>query len=121
MTMIETIGFIGLGDLGRPIAANLLDAGYSLVVYNRTASKADDLVARGAARAPRPADAAKPGGIVISLLWDDASVKSVVHSESFLDRLGVGGVHVSMSTITPACSKALGAVHAEHGSHFVQA
>ncbi len=121
MTMIETVGFIGLGDLGRPVAANLLDAGYPLVVYNRTASKADDLVARGAARATRAADAAKPGGIVCSLLWDDASVNSVVHSEGFLDRLGAGGVHVSMSTITPACSKALAAIYAEHGSHFVEA
>ena len=55
--MTETIGFIGLGNLGAPIAANLLAAGHALRVYNRTAAKADDLVERGAVRADRPADA----------------------------------------------------------------
>jgi len=119
--MNEPIGFIGLGDLGRPIAANLLDAGYPLSVYNRTASKADELVTRGARRADSPADAVSPGGIVVSLLWDDASVESVVTSDSFLERLGPGGIHISMSTVTPAGSKALAALHARHGAHFVEA
>jgi 3-hydroxyisobutyrate dehydrogenase-like beta-hydroxyacid dehydrogenase len=119
--MAETIGFIGLGDLGRPIAANLLGAGYCLRVYNRTAGKADALVSQGAERASQPADAAQSGGIVVSLLWDDASVESVVASDGFLERLGPGGVHVSMSTVSPAGSKTLAALHARHGVHFVEA
>jgi len=120
-SMAETIGFIGLGDLGAPVAGNLLDAGYGLRVWNRTASKADALVARGAERAARPADAASPGGIVVSLLWDDASVESVVASDDFLAQLAPGGVHVSMSTVMPEASKRLAALHAAHGSEFVEA
>ncbi len=119
--MSETIGFIGLGALGTPIAGNLLDAGYSLRVHNRTAAKTDPLVARGALRADRPADAAASGGVVVTLLWDDASVEAVVCSADFLDRLGEGGLHVSMSTVSPAGSRALAALHARHGSHFVEA
>jgi len=119
--MAETIGFVGLGDLGAPVAGNLLDAGYGLRVWNRTVSKADALVARGAERAATPADAASPGGIVVSLLWDDASVESVVASDGFLDQLAPGGVHISMSTITPEASKRLAALHAARGSTFVEA
>lgn len=117
----ETIGFIGTGNLGRPIAANLIEAGYGLIVHNRTASKADTLVANGATRALHPADAVKPGGIVVTLLWDDASVESVVASDGFLSRLGRGGVHVSMSTISPDAARRLAALHAEHGSTLIQA
>jgi 3-hydroxyisobutyrate dehydrogenase-like beta-hydroxyacid dehydrogenase len=119
--MAETIGFIGLGDLGAPIAANLLGAGYPLSVYNRTASKADALVSLGAERASRPADTVSPGGIVVTLLWDDASVESIAGSDGFLERLGPGGVHVSMSTISPDGSKKLAAMHAARGVHFVEA
>ena len=119
--MTETIGFIGLGNLGLPIAANLLDAGYSLSLYNRTASKADALVLRGAERANNAGDAVKTGGIVVTLLWDDASVEGVVMSDGFLERLGQGGVHVSMSTVSPEMSKKLAAIHARNGSLFVEA
>jgi 3-hydroxyisobutyrate dehydrogenase-like beta-hydroxyacid dehydrogenase len=79
--MSETIGFIGLGALGAPVAANLLAAGYGLRVYNRTAAKADGLVSQGAERAERATDVAAPGGIVVTLLWDDASVEEIVASE----------------------------------------
>ena len=119
--MTDTIGFIGLGNLGAPIAANLLAAGHGLRVYNRTAAKADDLVGRGAIRADRPADAVTPGGVVVSLLWDDASVEEVTAAEGFLERLGPGGVHVSMSTISPDASKRLAARHEAMGCAFVEA
>jgi 3-hydroxyisobutyrate dehydrogenase-like beta-hydroxyacid dehydrogenase len=119
--MPETIGFIGLGRLGSPIAANLLEAGYELSVHNRTAAKADALVARGAKRADRAADAVTPGGIVVTLLWDDASVEKMVTSDDFLTRLGPDGIHVSMSTISPEGSRSLAALHARHGSVFVEA
>ena len=56
--MSETLGFIGLGNMGEPIAANLLQAGYTLRVYNRTASKAAQLAAKGATVVPRPEDVA---------------------------------------------------------------
>ena len=116
-----TIGFIGLGQLGLPIATNLFQAGYPLLVHNRTASKADPLVALGAKSVSRAVDAVPNGGIVVTLLWDDASVESVVTSEGFLARLEPGGVHVSMSTVSPRASKKLAALHARHGSLFVEA
>jgi 3-hydroxyisobutyrate dehydrogenase-like beta-hydroxyacid dehydrogenase len=119
--MSETIGFIGLGLLGLPIATNLLDAGYSMRVYNRTASKADALVARGADRAARPADAATPGGIVVSIVWDDAALEGIVTSEGFLERLGPGGIHVSMSTVLPETARRLAELHARRGSVYVEA
>jgi len=73
--MSDMIGFIGLGHLGLPMATNLRDAGYSLLVYNRTASKADSLVAQGARLATRPVDAVTTGGIVVTIVWDDAALE----------------------------------------------
>ena len=81
--MRETIGFIGLGNLGLPVATNLLNAGYPLRVYNRTASKAEGLVAQGAHLVTRSVDTVTTGGIVVSILWDDASVESVIKSDGF--------------------------------------
>jgi 3-hydroxyisobutyrate dehydrogenase-like beta-hydroxyacid dehydrogenase len=119
--MSETIGFIGLGQLGFPMATNLLNAGYALRVYNRTASKAESLVAQGAQLATRPADAVMSGGIVASIVWDDAALESVVMSDGFLERLGPGGIHLSMSTVLPETSKKLAAIHTQHGSAYVEA
>ncbi|QBD80708.1 NAD(P)-dependent oxidoreductase [Ktedonosporobacter rubrisoli] len=119
--MSETLGFIGLGRLGLPSAANLLSSGYALRVYNRTASKAEPLLAKGAQLASRPAEVVTPGGIVITLVWDDAAVESVVMSEGFLEQLGPGGIHVGMSTIAPETSRKLAAMHAEHGSTYLDA
>ncbi|HXR65957.1 MAG TPA: NAD(P)-dependent oxidoreductase [Ktedonobacteraceae bacterium] len=119
--MSETIGFIGLGQLGLPMATNLLNAGYALRVHNRTASKAESLVAQGAQLATRPADAVTSGGIVVTILWGDESVESVVMSDGFLEQLGPGGIHLAMSTISPEMAKKLAAIHAQHGSVYVEA
>lgn len=119
--MSETIGFIGLGDLGQPIASNLLAAGYALKVYNRTASKAEPLVALGAQPVFQPRDVLTRGGIVVSVLWDDVALESIVMSEGFLEQLGPGGIHLSMSTIAPAAAQKLAAVHAERGCFYVEA
>ncbi|GCF09995.1 NAD(P)-dependent oxidoreductase [Dictyobacter arantiisoli] len=119
--MSETIGFIGLGNLGLPLASNLLNAGYALRVYNRTASKAEPLVAQGAQQVNRPVDAVTSGGIVVTILWGDASVESIVTSDDFLEQLGPGGIHLAMSTISPERAKKLAAMHAQHGSVYVEA
>lgn len=119
--MSETIGFIGLGNLGLPMATNLLNAGYSLQVYNRTASKAETLVAQGARLARRPVDAVTSGGVVASIVWDGAALESVVMSDGFLERLGPGGIHLAMSTVAPETSKKMAALHADHGSIYVEA
>jgi 3-hydroxyisobutyrate dehydrogenase-like beta-hydroxyacid dehydrogenase len=114
---IGELGFIGLGLLGLPMASNLVDAGYQLTVYNRTAEKADPLVGRGAKLAANPIDAAQP--IVVTSLWDGAVVESLITPE-FLDRM-TGGLHISTTTMLPATSKQLAALHAKHGVGFVEA
>ena len=119
--MSEMIGFIGLGHLGLPMATNLLNAGYALRVYNRTASKAESLVAQGAHLASRPADVVTSGGIVATIVWDDAALESVVMSDGFLEQLGPGGIHLSMSTVLPETAKKLAAMHAQYGSAYVDA
>jgi 3-hydroxyisobutyrate dehydrogenase-like beta-hydroxyacid dehydrogenase len=113
--MSETLGFIGLGNMGEPIAANLLGAGYVLRVYNRTASKAEKLGASGATVVGRPSDVAVSGGIVLTMLADDYAVEEVcLPSGSFIEKLGPRGVHLSLSTISPATARRL----AEHHAHF---
>ncbi|MEP7285228.1 MAG: NAD(P)-dependent oxidoreductase [Chloroflexota bacterium] len=119
--MNETIGFIGLGALGLPIAHSLLQAGYPLKVYNRTLSKAEPLKALGAEIASRPADAVTPGGIIITVVSNDEALQDVVMSEGFLQHLGTSGIHLSMSTVSPALSRSLAALHAQHGSFYVEA
>jgi 3-hydroxyisobutyrate dehydrogenase-like beta-hydroxyacid dehydrogenase len=118
--MSETLGFIGLGNMGEPIAANLIQAGYALRVYNRTASKAAPLAAKGATVVQNPADVAVPGGVVLSMLADDHAVEDVsLPPGSFVERLGPGGVHVSISTISPAAARHLAEHHAKHRVEYV--
>ena len=119
--MGERVGFIGLGNMGAPIAANLIASGCDVSVYNRTASKADPLVEKGASRAGRPRDALVRGGVVFTMLAGDGAVEEIVSGEGFLDALGPGGVHVSMSTISPALARRLAAQHAQSGSAYVAA
>ncbi len=116
----EAIGFLGLGDLGTPIAENLLASGEALTVWNRTSAKAAMLVTKGARHAATPAAAVQRGGVVFTILWDDASLEETVASPGFLEGLGTG-VHVSMTTVTPETSRRLAALHARHGSTLVEA
>ncbi len=118
--MPETLGFIGLGNMGAPIAANLLKAGYGLRVYNRTAEKAAALVAKGATLASKPACAAQPGGIVVTMVADDRALEDLcLGSGSFVEHLGPGGIHVSLSTISPATARSLAEHHAKHQVAYV--
>jgi 3-hydroxyisobutyrate dehydrogenase-like beta-hydroxyacid dehydrogenase len=118
--MAETLGFIGLGNMGEPIAASLLAAGDTLRVYNRTTSKAATLVAKGATLVKNPADVASPGGIVLTMLADDRAVEQVcLLPGSFVEKLGPGGIHVSISTIAPATARRLAEHHAKHRVEYV--
>ncbi len=119
--MKETIGFIGLGEMGQPMALNLLKSGYALKVYNRTASKTEPLVARGAESVSQPNDVLSAGGVVVSMVKDDAALQDIVMSPGFLEQLGQGGIHLSMSTISPVTAHKLVEVHAKQGSQYVDA
>ena len=113
--MSETLGFIGLGNMGAPIAANLLKAGFGLRVYNRTALRAAPLTAKGATLVTSPADVAQPGGIVLTMLADDRAVEEVcLPGGSFVARLGPGGIHISLSTISPVTARRLAEHHTKY-------
>src|SRR5258707_10630309 len=117
--MKETIGFIGLGGMGAAMAANLLKAGFGLRVYNRTAEKARPLLDRGATLVRSPAEAAEPGGIVVTMVSDDRAVEDVtLGADGLLARLG-DGIHLSMSTIAPRTARRLAGLHRERGGHYV--
>lgn len=111
------VGFIGLGQMGRAMAANLLAAGHTLSVWNRSPDKAADLVAAGARLATTPADAAR-GDVVMTMLADDAAVEAVVHGPDGI--LSAPALHVSHSTIGTALAARLARDHAAHAG-FVSA
>lgn len=118
--MSSTVGFIGLGNLGLPIASNLVKSGYTVRVFNRTLEKAKPLASLGATVVSEPHEAATPGGVVITLLSDDRALKEVA-TDAFAKALGHGGVHVSMSTISPDTSRELSAHHQKFGVTYIAA
>jgi 3-hydroxyisobutyrate dehydrogenase-like beta-hydroxyacid dehydrogenase len=115
------VGFIGLGQMGSGMAANLIRAGHELAVYNRTAEKAQALVELGARRADNVASACH-GDVVITMLADDSAVEKVVFGDGgIIASLGKGAIHVSSSTISVALADKLAAEHAKRGQRFVSA
>ena len=115
-----SIGFIGLGSMGFPIARNLLKAGYQLRVFNRTREKGVPLVEQGAELVDSPNKVADKGGIVFSILADDEAVQSIsLKNTDFLRNLGPGGVHVSMSTISPETARQVAEEHSKHGVTYL--
>jgi len=116
------IGFIGLGAMGLPMVANLMAAGHRVTVWNRTATKAEPLAAKGAIVAARPRYAAKRGSILITMVADDAALEELVEGDAAIGTaLGDGGIHLSMSTVAPATTRKLAEIHRGAGSVMVAA
>ena len=116
------VGVIGLGNMGSSIARNLIKAGHSLSVYNRTRSRAEALASLGASVAETPAEAASDAEALISMLADDTAVESVIYSPgNAIGALPAGAVHISMSTISVALSRRLAETHREKQQHYVAA
>src|SRR6266566_3914524 len=116
------IGFIGVGQMGQPMARNLLKAGFELRVYDKHPEQAAPLVALGAHQAFRLSDVTAPGGIVITMVPDDQALEEVVLSEGgILEQLGANGIHLSMSTVSPQSAERFAALYAEHGSYYLAA
>lgn len=114
------LGFIGLGNLGTPIAENLLANAKQLYVFNRTAVKAKSLVEKGAVLCRSVKELASLCDIVFSIVSDDAALKAITTSdEGIAANLKVGGVHVSISTILPATAKELSAWHKQYNNHYL--
>ncbi|MBB3457834.1 3-hydroxyisobutyrate dehydrogenase-like beta-hydroxyacid dehydrogenase [Rhizobium sp. BK313] len=115
------IGFIGLGQMGSAMAANLLKAGHDVTVYNRSRDKAEALVGEGAKIAATVAEACG-GEAVFTMLANDDALSAVVHGDGgLLASLGKGAIHISSSTISVALSERLTKEHAAVGQRFVSA
>lgn len=93
------IGFIGLGQMGREMAARLIEAGHSLTAWNRTASAGEALRRRGAAVAATPAGVLEGAEVVVSMLADDAATREVWLDGGLAGRMARGGVHLNMATV----------------------
>jgi len=118
--MTGPVAVLGLGAMGAPMAANLVAAGFSLRVWNRTAAKAKALT--GAAWAATPREAAEGAAVVITMLADDAAVEATTFGpHGLLWGLGPDAVHVGMSTVSVACTRRLVETHAERGLAYVAA
>jgi 3-hydroxyisobutyrate dehydrogenase-like beta-hydroxyacid dehydrogenase len=118
--MNQKIGFIGLGNLGAPIALNLIDSGHTLYVYNRTASKAAPFAAKGAIVCDSIAGLAKQCDIVFTIVSDDAALKEICEGgKGLLNHLGKESIHVSMSTILPQTAAELAMLHQQHEQHYL--
>jgi 3-hydroxyisobutyrate dehydrogenase-like beta-hydroxyacid dehydrogenase len=121
-TSRPSIAFLGLGAMGRPMAANLLKAGYPLTVWNRTAARAEPLTAQGATLAASPQAAAADADVVITMLTDVSAVESVAFgSDGLLAGLKAGATYVDMSTVTPELSLRLAAAAGQRGASFLEA
>ncbi len=116
------IAFIGLGNMGAPMAQNLLKGDHELVLYNRTRSRAEQLESSGARVAATPAEAVQGAEVLITMLADDRAVEQVLLGpHNALDALPTGAVHVSMSTISVDLSRRLANAHSGKGQHYVAA
>ena len=116
------IGFIGLGTMGLPMAANLLRKGYALTVYNRTRAKADELASAGATVASTPREAAEKSDVVISIVSNDRSVEDVYDGpDGILSGLRAGMTLIDSSTISPTLARRLATDAAAAGCSFLDA
>lgn len=114
------VGFVGLGHMGQAMVGNLLKAGHTVRVWNRSRGPVDAMVAIGA-RAEDTAAEAFAGDAVMSMLADDAAVRAVVLEQPLLARAPRGLVHVNLATISVQLAQELVARHREHGLAYVAA
>ena len=120
------IGFIGLGLMGRPMALNLLKAGHHLTVWNRTASRAQELVAAGAVLAKNPRDVAVASEVLLTIVSDPPALEAVLwgnadQKDGALDGLKSGSIYIDSSTVSPSLVKKISAACQQRGVRFLDA
>ncbi len=119
---VSKIGFIGLGIMGKPMAKNLLKAGYSLVVYDIVAAAVQEVVAAGAVSANSPKEVAAQTEIVITMLPNSPHVKQVILGENgVLEGARPGSIVIDMSSIAPATTKEVAAAAAKRQVELLEA
>jgi 2-hydroxy-3-oxopropionate reductase len=118
----ETIGFVGLGVMGKPMAKNLIKAGHTLVVHNRSRGASDEVAAAGATAAASPADVARQSTVIITMLPDTSDVETVLTGPNgILSAVQRGAVIIDMSSISPVATKRFAALAAEKGATLLDA
>ncbi len=120
--MAEKVGFIGLGIMGKPMARNLMEAGYDLVVHNRSPEKAEELAKDGSTAAESPKEVAGQSDIIVTMLPDSPEVREVLAGEGgALEGIREGSLVVDMSTISPVVTEELAAAIREKGASMLDA
>ena len=120
------IGFIGLGLMGRPMSLNLLKAGHSVTVWNRTASRAADVVAAGGKLAKTPREAAAASDILFTIVSDPPALEEILwghdgKDDGALAGLRAGSIYVDSSTISPVMARRISAACGERNVRFLDA
>jgi 2-hydroxy-3-oxopropionate reductase len=119
---MKTVGFIGLGVMGRPMAGHILRAGHPLVVHSRSPGPVEAISARGARVAATPAEVARQAAVVITMLPDTADVERVLAGpDGVFEAMQPGTVVVDMSSISPVATRALAARAAARGATLLDA
>jgi 3-hydroxyisobutyrate dehydrogenase-like beta-hydroxyacid dehydrogenase len=113
------VGFAGLGAMGRAMAANLIEAGHQVRVWNRSRQPVEELARKGADAVADPREVF--GEVLISMLADDAAVRSVVLGSGMLDSARQDAIHVNMATISVALTEELTEEHRRRGLHYIAA
>ena len=120
--MTDRIGLIGLGIMGRPMARNLMKAGFPLTVWNRSRPGIDELAGDGAAEGSSAADVARRSDIVITMVGDSPDVEEVALGASgIIEGAHAGLVHIDMSTISPEVTRRIAGRLAEAGGEMLDA
>jgi 3-hydroxyisobutyrate dehydrogenase len=116
------IGFIGLGIMGKPMAKNLIKAGFPLTVWNRTASKMKELIEMGAKGASSPKEVAEKSNVIITMLTDSPDVEEVILGPSgVIEGVKRGSIVIDMSTISPKVARKIASKLAEVGVEMLDA
>jgi 3-hydroxyisobutyrate dehydrogenase len=103
---MEKIGFVGLGIMGKPMALNLLKAGFDVIAYNRTEEKVEAILSAGGKKAKTPKEVAENSDIIITIVSDSPDVKDVILGENgIIYGVKQGSVVIDMSTISPSVTR----------------
>jgi 2-hydroxy-3-oxopropionate reductase len=120
--MKPTVGLIGLGLMGKPMGRNLLTAGFPLVVWNRTAARAEELVSEGAKLGANPRETAAAADVLISIVSDPPALEAVLWgAQGAMEGLRRGSIYMDSSTISPELARQVAAACGERGVDFLDA
>lgn len=114
------VGFVGLGQMGRGMAARLIDKGHELVVWNRTRAAADALARDGAIVARHAAETLQ-ADIVITMLADDAAIEAVWLAENLIEKIPGDTIHLNMASVSLSLAERLTELHESRGTAYVSA